>query len=163
MVLRHTLVPGHLFGQLLRPTVAACACWHAGNRLTFPHSDTCACGNLASAARLLPPLVWSAMARYGLDIVDFVTVGIECTLRQLLESGFFHAGEHLERLHERHICCVGSCACVFLDRVFLASPGCLKQQCRHPRVAPASSREACRCPPCSQGSGRPTPALGYYT
>ncbi|KAL4858875.1 Protein ACTIVITY OF BC1 COMPLEX KINASE 3 [Chlorella vulgaris] len=36
----------------------------------------------------------AAMARYGLDIVDFVTVGIECTLRQLLESGFFHADPH---------------------------------------------------------------------
>lgn len=32
------------------------------------------------------------MASLGLDIVDFVTVGIECTLRQLLEAGFFHAG-----------------------------------------------------------------------
>ena len=34
----------------------------------------------------------AAMAARGLDIVDFVTVGIECTLRQLLEAGFFHAG-----------------------------------------------------------------------
>ncbi len=33
------------------------------------------------------------MSALGLDIVDFVTVGIECTLRQLLEAGFFHAGE----------------------------------------------------------------------
>lgn len=32
------------------------------------------------------------MTAAGLDIVDFVTVGIECTLRQLLEAGFFHAG-----------------------------------------------------------------------
>lgn len=35
-----------------------------------------------------------AMSALGLDIVDFVTVGIECTLRQLLESGFFHADPH---------------------------------------------------------------------
>jgi hypothetical protein len=32
------------------------------------------------------------MGALGLDITDFVTVGIECTLRQLLEAGFFHAG-----------------------------------------------------------------------
>jgi predicted unusual protein kinase regulating ubiquinone biosynthesis (AarF/ABC1/UbiB family) len=32
-----------------------------------------------------------AMAAAGLDVVDFVTVGVECTLRQLLEAGFFHA------------------------------------------------------------------------
>lgn len=35
------------------------------------------------------------MAAAGLDVVDFVDVGIECTLRQLLEAGdaggFFHA------------------------------------------------------------------------
>ena len=35
-----------------------------------------------------------AMAAAGLDVVDFVTVGIECTLRQLLEAGFFHADPH---------------------------------------------------------------------
>lgn len=34
------------------------------------------------------------MAAAGLDIVDFVTVGVECTLRQLLEAGFFHADPH---------------------------------------------------------------------
>ena len=33
------------------------------------------------------------MAAAGLDVVDFVGVGVECTLRQLLEAGFFHAGE----------------------------------------------------------------------
>ena len=32
------------------------------------------------------------MAAAGLEITDFVDVGIECTLRQLLEHGFFHAG-----------------------------------------------------------------------
>lgn len=32
-----------------------------------------------------------AMAAAGLDVVDFVDVGIECTLRQLLEHGYFHA------------------------------------------------------------------------
>eukprot|EP00887_Chlorella_sp_A99_P005015 scaffold4.g5015.t1 len=36
----------------------------------------------------------AGMAARGLDIVDFVDVGIECTLRQLLESGFFHADPH---------------------------------------------------------------------
>lgn len=35
-----------------------------------------------------------AMAAAGLDVVDFVTVGVECTLRQLLEAGFFHADPH---------------------------------------------------------------------
>lgn len=35
-----------------------------------------------------------AMDREGLDVVDFVTVGVECTLRQLLEAGFFHADPH---------------------------------------------------------------------
>ena len=35
-----------------------------------------------------------AMAAAGLDIVDFVDVGIECTLWQLLESGLFHADPH---------------------------------------------------------------------
>lgn len=30
----------------------------------------------------------------GLDIIDFVDVGIECTLRQLLEHGYFHADPH---------------------------------------------------------------------
>ncbi|MEW5308834.1 MAG: hypothetical protein WDW38_000764 [Sanguina aurantia] len=38
------------------------------------------------------------MAKAGLDVVDFVDVGIECTLRQLLEAGdaggFFHADPH---------------------------------------------------------------------
>ena len=29
-----------------------------------------------------------AMAEAGLDIVDFVNVGIECTLRQLLDHGW---------------------------------------------------------------------------
>ena len=35
-----------------------------------------------------------ALAQYGLDIIDFVDVGIECSLRQLLEHGFFHADPH---------------------------------------------------------------------
>ncbi|GMH40760.1 hypothetical protein BSKO_08664 [Bryopsis sp. KO-2023] len=34
------------------------------------------------------------MEKYGMDVVDFVDVGIECTLRQLLEAGFFHADPH---------------------------------------------------------------------
>ena len=36
----------------------------------------------------------AAMAAAELDIIDFVDVGIECTLRQLLESGLFHADPH---------------------------------------------------------------------
>lgn len=32
------------------------------------------------------------MAQNGLSVVDFVNVGIECTLRQLLDKGYFHAG-----------------------------------------------------------------------
>ncbi len=35
-----------------------------------------------------------AMAAAGLDVVDFVRVGVEATLRQLLEAGFFHADPH---------------------------------------------------------------------
>jgi predicted unusual protein kinase regulating ubiquinone biosynthesis (AarF/ABC1/UbiB family) len=35
-----------------------------------------------------------AMAAAGLNVVDFVTIGVECTLRQLLEQGFFHADPH---------------------------------------------------------------------
>ena len=34
------------------------------------------------------------MAKAGLDVVDFVDIGVECTLRQLLEHGFFHADPH---------------------------------------------------------------------
>lgn len=35
----------------------------------------------------------------GLEIIDFVDVGIECTLRQLLEHGYFHADPHPGKLH----------------------------------------------------------------
>ena len=35
-----------------------------------------------------------AMAAAGLSVTDFVDVGIECTLRQLLEHGYFHADPH---------------------------------------------------------------------
>jgi predicted unusual protein kinase regulating ubiquinone biosynthesis (AarF/ABC1/UbiB family) len=35
-----------------------------------------------------------AMEAAGLSVVDFVDVGIECTLRQLLEHGYFHADPH---------------------------------------------------------------------
>lgn len=34
-----------------------------------------------------------AMDAAGQKIVDFVDIGIECTLRQLLEHGYFHAGK----------------------------------------------------------------------
>ena len=37
----------------------------------------------------------ASMAAAGLDVVDFVDVGIECTLEQLLGSaGLFHADPH---------------------------------------------------------------------
>ncbi|PNW84782.1 hypothetical protein CHLRE_03g158500v5 [Chlamydomonas reinhardtii] len=36
----------------------------------------------------------AAMDEAGLSVVDFVDVGIECTLRQLLEHGYFHADPH---------------------------------------------------------------------
>eukprot|EP00873_Tetraselmis_striata_P044616 jgi/Tetstr1/464880/TSEL_009617.t1 len=36
----------------------------------------------------------AGMAAAGLEVVDFVDVGIECTLRQLLEHGYFHADPH---------------------------------------------------------------------
>ena len=54
----------------------------------------------ASAARVLT-MEWidgvkltdrARMAAAGLSVVDFVDVGIECTLRQLLDKGYFHAG-----------------------------------------------------------------------
>lgn len=35
-----------------------------------------------------------AMSAAGLSVVDYVDVGIECTLRQLLEAGYFHADPH---------------------------------------------------------------------
>jgi hypothetical protein len=56
-----------------------------GLRCTPPQSADC----LPTTTR---NLLSAAMSALGLDIVDFVTVGIECTLRQLLEAGFFHAG-----------------------------------------------------------------------
>lgn len=34
------------------------------------------------------------MAARGLAVTDFVDVGIECSLRQLLEHGYFHADPH---------------------------------------------------------------------
>ena len=36
----------------------------------------------------------AAMDAAGLNVVDFVDIGIECTLRQLLEHGYFHADPH---------------------------------------------------------------------
>ncbi len=45
------------------------------------------------------------MAAKGLRVVDFVDVGIECTLRQLLDKGYFHAGKrptlHRSTCHSR--------------------------------------------------------------
>lgn len=43
-----------------------------------------------------------AMARNNLQILDFVDVGIECSLRQLLaeDGGFFHADPHPGMLRE---------------------------------------------------------------
>ena len=34
------------------------------------------------------------MRAAGLEIIPFVDIGIECTLRQLLEHGYFHADPH---------------------------------------------------------------------
>eukprot|EP01025_Chloroclados_australasicus_P004662 TRINITY_DN1120_c1_g1_i6.p1 TRINITY_DN1120_c1_g1~~TRINITY_DN1120_c1_g1_i6.p1 ORF type:complete len:509 (-),score=75.44 TRINITY_DN1120_c1_g1_i6:416-1753(-) len=34
------------------------------------------------------------MDAQDLDVVDFISVGIDCTLRQLLENGYFHADPH---------------------------------------------------------------------
>lgn len=36
----------------------------------------------------------ASMDEAGLSVVDFVNVGIECTLRQLLDHGYFHADPH---------------------------------------------------------------------
>ena len=50
------------------------------------------------------------MAAKGLRVVDFVDVGIECTLRQLLDKGYFHAGKRarlaLQRVRFRSSCIV---------------------------------------------------------
>lgn len=35
-----------------------------------------------------------SMKAAGLQVTDFVDIGIECTLNQLLEHGFFHADPH---------------------------------------------------------------------
>ncbi len=49
------------------------------------HTFVCACVCVC---------VSQAMEEAGLSVVDFVDVGIECTLRQLLEYGYFHADPH---------------------------------------------------------------------
>jgi predicted unusual protein kinase regulating ubiquinone biosynthesis (AarF/ABC1/UbiB family) len=51
----------------------------------------------------------AAMDAAGLDIVDFVDVGVECTLRQLLEHGYFHADPHPGNLlaTREHACTQG--------------------------------------------------------
>eukprot|EP00930_Biecheleria_cincta_P029489 TRINITY_DN20513_c0_g1_i1.p1 TRINITY_DN20513_c0_g1~~TRINITY_DN20513_c0_g1_i1.p1 ORF type:complete len:626 (+),score=85.94 TRINITY_DN20513_c0_g1_i1:180-2057(+) len=36
----------------------------------------------------------AAIRKLGLDPLDFITVNIECTMRQLLEHGYFHADPH---------------------------------------------------------------------
>jgi aarF domain-containing kinase len=43
---------------------------------------------------LLCPAAQEAIARQGLDIIKLVDIGINCSLRQLLEHGFFHADPH---------------------------------------------------------------------
>lgn len=45
-----------------------------------------------------------AMEARSLSVVDFVDVGIECTLRQLLDHGYFHAGK-CDRLPLRPLWC----------------------------------------------------------
>lgn len=35
-----------------------------------------------------------AMDEAGQSVTDFVDIGIDCTLRQLLEHGYFHADPH---------------------------------------------------------------------
>lgn len=35
-----------------------------------------------------------AMKRQGLELIDMVNIGIQCSLRQLLEHGYFHADPH---------------------------------------------------------------------
>ena len=44
-----------------------------------------------SRLRVLQLTDKAAMAASNFDLVDFVDVGVECTLRQLLEDGYFHA------------------------------------------------------------------------
>lgn len=39
------------------------------------------------------------MAARGLAVTDFVDVGIECSLQQLLEHGYFHADPHPGEKH----------------------------------------------------------------
>lgn len=45
-----------------------------------------------------------AMDAAGQNIVDFVDIGIECTLRQLLEHGYFHAGLLLTTIRAVVLC-----------------------------------------------------------
>ena len=52
----------------------------------------------------------AAMAAARLDVVDFVDVGIECTLRQLLEHGYFHADPQC--VPGRSLLSTSACACI---------------------------------------------------
>ncbi|GAB4814519.1 hypothetical protein N2152v2_001565 [Parachlorella kessleri] len=71
--------------------------WIEGVKLTNHEAMARAGLEVTASVSMLPMLSLScaaAMARAGLEVTDFVDVGIECTLRQLLEHGFFHADPH---------------------------------------------------------------------
>ena len=61
------------------------------------------------------------MAAKGLEVVDFVDVGVECTLRQLLDKGYFHAGAALKSTLCRRVCISGLlCLCALHRRTDVA-------------------------------------------
>lgn len=76
-----------------------------------------------------------AMAAANLSITDFVDVGIECTLRQLLEHGFFHAGARLAWLP---CSCLGTLLCFLLSSRACAQAGALLAPQQGPLTASAS-------------------------
>ena len=70
--------------------------------LTCPHKCHELCSWNSTSRRVLT-MEWidgvkltdkPAMGAAGLSITEFVDIGIECTLRQLLEHGWFHADPH---------------------------------------------------------------------
>lgn len=97
--------------------VMPCKCRHGSNLVRQAEPAATPCTPSAPAVTLChctPPLRTAAMSALGLDIVDFVTVGIECTLRQLLEAGFFHAGAFWARclrVPALHPCLPNSARC----------------------------------------------------
>lgn len=87
------------------------------------------------------------MAELGLDTVDFVTVGIECTLRQLLESGFFHAGTNRAHLPPALLCAARACSGLGLLTCSCVRPGRVspwaRSRCHRPLPPLAGAANCC--------------------